>query len=91
MVLHLSTSLTQYFLPPRTAVFSPHSSQELLCSDDLVNRKKYIQKAVFSIFEYLNIQNKAVYQVYNKGMINDLSFRVVYVGIGSGIQLIWFL
>lgn len=32
----------------------------------------YIQNAVFSIFEYLNIQNKAVYQIDNKGMINDL-------------------
>lgn len=71
MVLHLSTSLPQYFLPAQDTVFSPHSSQELLCSDDLVNRKMYIQKAVFSIFEYLNIQNKAVYQIDNKGMIND--------------------
>lgn len=91
MVLHLSTSLPQYFLPPRMQCFLPTAVPPLLSLDDLVNRKKYIQKAVFSIFEYLNIQNKAVYQIYNKGMINDLSFRVVHIGIGSRVQLIWFL
>lgn len=53
---HLPPSV---FSPSQDAAFSPHS-QELLCSDDLVNRNKYVQKAVFNRYEYLNIQNEVV-------------------------------